>query len=212
MSHQPAAADQSASPLRISRDERFGLLRQRGAVVWLTGLSGAGKTTIARACERQLIEAGRVAYVLDGDEVRQGLSRDLGFSPTDRHEQIRRVGEVVRLFADAGVIVIVALISPYAADRAAARACAVDLTFLEVFVDASMSHCEARDTKGLYRQARNGTIGNLTGLGSPYEVPTAPDLRLSTGEQSVAESLAALWRLLGVRGLLLMHESTPSSL
>lgn len=202
MPMQPTASDHVAYLPRVSRDERAAILQQRGAVVWLTGISGAGKSTLARACERQLIQAGRFAYVLDGDDVRQGLSRDLGFSPADRHEQIRRVGEVARLFADAGAIVIVALISPYAADRAAARACAAELTFLEVHVDASVAHCETRDTKGLYRQARSGVIGNLTGLGSPYEVPTAPDLRLNTGEQSVAESMMALWQLLTSRGLL----------
>ncbi len=186
----------------MAHDPRRGSLQQGGAVIWLTGLSGTGKSTIAKALEGQLIRAGRAAYILDGDDLRHGLSRDLGFSPVDRHEHLRRVSEVARMFADAAVVVIVAVISPYAADRAAARACVADLPFIEVHVDAAVGVCEARDPKGLYRKARAGTIGNLTGIGAPYEVPTAPDLRLDTGSQSVPESVQVIWQVLSARGLL----------
>ena len=197
----------SFSPM--AHDLRVGFLRQPGGVVWLTGLSGAGKSTLAKELEARLVRAGRSAYILDGDDLRYGLSRDLGFSPTDRHEHMRRVGEVARLFADAAVVVIVAVISPYAADRAAARACAGDLPFIEVHVDASIDLCETRDPKGLYRLARAGSIANLTGIGAPYEIPSAAELHLDTGRQTVAESVQAIWQQLISRGLL--SESSPSA-
>jgi adenylyl-sulfate kinase len=152
-----------------------------GATVWFTGLSGSGKSTVAVAVERRLVAAGRPAYVLDGDNLRHGLNADLGFSPADRTENIRRVGEVARLMADAGVVALVPVISPYRADRDRARAIhgAAGVPFLEVFVDTPLATCESRDPKGLYAKARAGEITSFTGLDAPYEAPEAPDLRLT---------------------------------
>jgi bifunctional enzyme CysN/CysC len=152
-----------------------------GATVWFTGLSGSGKSTVAVAVERSLVAAGRPAYLLDGDNLRHGLNADLGFSAEDRTENIRRVGEVARLFADAGVVALVPVISPYRADRARARQIheALGLPFVEVFVDTPLALCEARDPKGLYARARAGEITGFTGIDDPYEAPEAPDLRLT---------------------------------
>jgi bifunctional enzyme CysN/CysC len=153
----------------------------RGATVWFTGLSGSGKSTVAVEVERALVAAGRAAYLLDGDNLRHGLNADLGFSADDRTENIRRVGEVARLFADAGVVALVPVISPYRADRARARAIheAVGLPFVEVFVDTPLAVCEARDPKGLYARARAGEIRGFTGIDDPYEPPERPDVRLT---------------------------------
>jgi adenylyl-sulfate kinase len=156
-----------------------------GCVVWLTGLSGAGKSTIATALEHRLFTLGMHTYVLDGDQMRQGLCRDLGYSVTDRIENIRRVGEVAALFADAGLIVIVAFISPFRAGREAARRRLSQDRFLEVFVNAPLEVCEQRDVKGLYAKARANLILEFTGVSSPYEQPLNPDLELRTHEQSV---------------------------
>jgi bifunctional enzyme CysN/CysC len=152
----------------------------RGATVWLTGLSGSGKSTVAAATERRLVDAGRPAYVLDGDNLRLGLNGDLGFSAADRTENVRRVGHVARLLADAGVVVLVPLISPYRADRDVVRELhvAAELPFLEVFVDTPLELCEQRDPKGLYKQARAGEIKGFTGIDDPYEAPNAPELVL----------------------------------
>jgi bifunctional enzyme CysN/CysC len=152
-----------------------------GATVWFTGLSGSGKSTVAVEVERSLVTAGRAAYLLDGDNLRHGLNADLGFSADDRSENIRRVGEVARLFADAGVVALVPVISPYAVDRARAREIheAVGLPFLEVFVDTPLDVCEARDPKGLYAKARAGELRGFTGIDDPYEAPEHPDLRLT---------------------------------
>jgi bifunctional enzyme CysN/CysC len=152
-----------------------------GATVWFTGLSGSGKSTVAVEVERRLVAAGRAAYVLDGDNLRHGLNGDLGFSAADRTENIRRVGEVARLFADAGVVALVPVISPYRADRDRVRAIHVEagLRFLEVWVDTPLELCEARDPKGLYAKARAGEITGFTGIDDPYEPPTQPDLRLT---------------------------------
>jgi bifunctional enzyme CysN/CysC len=154
-----------------------------GATVWFTGLSGSGKSTVAVAVERALVAAGRPAYLLDGDNLRHGLNADLGFSAEDRSENIRRVGEVARLFADAGVVALVPVISPYRADRDRTRAIhdGVGLPFVEVFVDTPLAVCEARDPKGLYARARAGEITGFTGIDDPYEAPTDPDLRLTPG-------------------------------
>jgi bifunctional enzyme CysN/CysC len=161
----------------VARSDRPSL----GATVWFTGLSGSGKSTVAVEVERALVARGRAAYLLDGDNVRHGLNADLGFSAADRSENIRRIGEVARLFADAGVIALVPVISPYRADRARARAIheAVGLPFLEVFVDTPLAVCEARDPKGLYAKARAGEITGFTGVDDPYEAPERPDLRLT---------------------------------
>ena len=152
----------------------------RGATVWLTGLSGSGKSTVAVECQRLLLETGRPAYVLDGDNLRHGLNADLGFSEADRDENVRRVGEVARLFADAGVVVLVPLISPYRRGRDHARAihAAVGLSFVEVFVDTPIEECERRDPKGLYAKARAGEIKGFTGIDDPYEAPRSPELVL----------------------------------
>jgi bifunctional enzyme CysN/CysC len=152
-----------------------------GATVWFTGLSGSGKSTVAVAVERALVAAGRPAYLLDGDNLRHGLNADLGFTAADRTENIRRVGEVARLFADAGVVALVPVISPYRADRDRARAVhdAAGVPFVEVFVDTPLAVCEARDPKGLYARARAGEITGFTGIDDPYEAPVAPDLRLT---------------------------------
>ncbi|MDH1632839.1 adenylyl-sulfate kinase [Pseudomonas mosselii] len=152
---------------------------RHGAVIWLTGLSGAGKSTLAEALAHQLDELGHACYVLDGDVLRTGLNADLGFSPEDRHENIRRTGEVAALFADAGLICIAALISPYRAGRAAARQ-ACKTGFHEVHVKADLATCEARDPKGLYRRARAGELTGFTGIDAPYEVPERPELVVET--------------------------------
>ncbi|TXN61423.1 adenylyl-sulfate kinase [Methylobacterium sp. WL6] len=181
------------------RETRWRSLSQRPAIAWFTGLSGAGKSSIANAVDRSLTEAGRHAMVLDGDNLRHGLNRDLGFTAADRAENIRRAAETARLMAEAGLVVIVSLISPFRAERATARQIAGDIPFLEVFIDTSLAVCEARDPKGLYDRARAGTIPNFTGISAPYEAPLDPDMTLVTDGLSVAESsrtlIAELMRL-----------------
>lgn len=183
----------------IARRDRERLLGQRGAVVWLTGLSGSGKSTIARELETRLYARGRLCCVLDGDNLRHGLCADLGFSAADRQENIRRLAHVAALFVDAGVLVLTAFISPFRADRALARTL-LGADFLEVFVDAPLATCEARDPKGLYRKARAGEIREFTGISSPYEPPERPELVLPTGERSLTENTAAVVDLLVARG------------
>lgn len=185
----------------VSRHDRERRLGQRGCVVWFTGLSGSGKSTVARAVEKHLHDQGRLVYVLDGDNIRHGLCADLGFSAADRTENIRRIGHVAALLADAGAIVLTAFISPFRSDRAQVRS-VLGADFLEVFVDAPLAVCEGRDPKGLYQKARAGKIPEFTGISSPYEPPEHPDLRLPTGAQSLAESAAAVQALLHARGLL----------
>ena len=166
---------------------------RRGLVVWMTGLSGSGKTTIAQEVERRLLAAGRHTYILDGDKLRRGLCSDLGFTDADRTENIRRVAETANLFRDAGVITLVTLISPFAASREEARRI-VGKSFLEVYVKASVETCKARDPKNLYKKALEGNIPNFTGLTSPYEPPTDPDLVLDTekwNEEECVETLTA---------------------
>jgi adenylyl-sulfate kinase len=175
----------------VDPDERARLLGQRGAVIWLTGLSGAGKSTIAYALERRLIADRHPAYVLDGDNVRLGLCSDLGFSPADRDENIRRVGEAAALFADAGVIAIASFISPYRAGRDRARAMAGD-RFIEVFLDVGVDVCERRDPKGLYRKARAGEIAEFTGVSAPYEAPLAAEVSLDTDALDVDQCVDQL--------------------
>ena len=166
----------------------------RGAVVWLTGLSGAGKSTLARALERELFTRGVRVYVLDGDNVRYGLTANLGFSPDDRMENIRRVGEVARLMADAGVVTLSAFISPYRADRRRAREIAREggCEFVEVYVSAPLEVCEQRDPKNLYKKARAGQIKQFTGIDAPYEAPEQPEIVVHTEALSVSESVAAI--------------------
>ncbi|MEU8633722.1 adenylyl-sulfate kinase [Amycolatopsis sp. NPDC048633] len=168
----------------------------RGATVWLTGLSASGKSSVAVELERRLVAAGRPAYLLDGDNLRHGLNKGLGFSPADRAENVRRVAEVARLFADAGVVAIASLISPYASDRASARAVSGDLPFVEVFVDTPLEVCEARDPKGMYAKARAGEIQGFTGIDAPYERPTSPDLVLRPADGDPAAMAAAIQALI----------------
>ncbi len=166
-------------------------------VLWFTGLSGAGKSTIAQAACQLLRAQGRRAVVLDGDELRRGLNRDLGFSAADRSENLRRTAEVAKLMADAGLVVIVALISPFRADRDLARALFEPGRFFEIFIDTSLVVAEARDPKGLYRRARSGQLQGFTGIGSPYEPPLAPDLRIATEQMAPEQAARSLIALLG---------------
>ena len=185
----------------ITRGDRERLLGQRGAVVWFTGLSGSGKSTVAHNLEERLAAAGRLTYVLDGDNVRHGLCADLGFGAADRTENIRRVGHVAALLADAGVLVLTSFISPYRADRERARAAGRTTRFHEVFIRAALAVCETRDPKGLYKKARAGQIAEFTGISAPYEAPEKPDLHLRTGDQDLPASVAAVHDLLAARGL-----------
>ena len=186
----------------ITRADRERLHGHRGVTIWFTGLSGSGKSTLARAAEEALFERGCQVYVLDGDNIRHGLNRDLGFSPADRTENIRRIGEVAKLFTDFGAIVLTAFISPYREDRNTARAVHAEGDFVEVLVDCSLEVCEGRDTKGLYKKARSGEIREFTGISAPYEPPEAPELTLNTSESSVEECVAQLLDYLKENGYL----------
>ena len=174
----------------VDREARAAAHGHRGAVLWFTGLSGSGKSTIGHRVERMLIERGAFAYVLDGDNIRHGLNSDLGFSPEDRIENIRRIGEVSRLFADSGALVVSAFISPYRKDRDRIRGLTGPGEFVEVFVDTPLEICEARDPKGLYKKARAGEISNFTGLDAPYEAPVSPEVHLETADLSIDEAAA----------------------
>lgn len=182
----------------VDRARRWATMGSQGLTVWLTGLSGAGKSTLAEATLATLTDAGRPAYILDADNLRHGLNRDLGFSPADRSENARRVAEVAWAVADAGLICLVPIISPYRADRAAARLRHEEsgLRFAEVFVDASVATCTARDPKGLYRRNASGTLAGLTGVDAPYEVPLSPDLHLRTDEGAVEPLVTAIVHLI----------------
>lgn len=180
----------------VDKDARASAHGHRGAVLWFTGLSGSGKSTIAHRVERMLIERGAFAYVLDGDNIRHGLNSDLGFAQKDRVENIRRIGEVARLFADAGGLILSAFISPYREDRDRVRRLMGPGEFIEVFVDTPLEICEARDPKGLYKKARAGEISNFTGLDAPYEAPTSPEVHLETENLSVDEAAGRVVRYL----------------
>lgn len=188
----------------ISRADRGKLLGQTGATLWFTGLSGSGKSTIAVALENELFKQGKLSYRLDGDNIRLGINQNLGFSHEDRKENIRRVGEVSKLFVDAGVIVLSSFISPYTDDRDLVRKIHEDsgLDFIEVFVDCSLAEAEHRDPKGLYKKARAGEIKNFTGISDPYEKPKNPELHLKTDKQSLEEEIAIIIQLLKDRALL----------
>jgi adenylylsulfate kinase len=185
----------------VSNEERLRRAGHRGAVVWITGLSGAGKTTLALAAERALFERGCQVFVLDGDKVRNGLCADLGFSLPERSENIRRIGETARLFYEAGQIVLVSAISPLRADRERARALIPSPHFLEVYCRCPLAVCEERDPKGLYRKARAGLLPEFTGISSPYEAPEAPDVLVDSAESSVEQEVARLLAALERRGV-----------
>ncbi|PKA41496.1 adenylyl-sulfate kinase [Rhizobium sullae] len=185
--------------LEINRGSRAVLMNQRPAVVWFTGLSGSGKSTVANSLEKLLHAKGRYTYVLDGDNIRHGLNRDLGFTTEDRVENIRRVAEVAKLMADAGLIVLVSFISPFRAERQLARAMMEKGDFFEVFIDTPIEECARRDPKGLYKRAITGEIKNFTGISSPYEPPENPELRLRTVGSDPDRLAMQVEELLGVR-------------
>src|ERR1700682_1547237 len=177
----------------VTREERAALLKQKGATLWFTGLSGSGKSTIAFTLEHALVQRGHLAYVLDGDNIRHGLNKNLGFSAADREENIRRIGEVAKLFADAGVITMTSFISPYRKDRDVVRALHVEgkLPFIEIHIATPIETCEQRDPKGLYKKARAGQLKGFTGIDDPYEAPDKPEILVET-EKHKPEEAAAL--------------------
>jgi bifunctional enzyme CysN/CysC len=181
--------------LDVNQAARAAIKQQTPRCIWFTGLSGSGKTTIANLLEKQLHAQGLHTYILDGDNVRHGLNRDLGFAEADRQENIRRVAEVAKLMLDAGLVVLVSFISPFRADRSSARSLFKDGEFVEVFVDTSLEQCERRDPKGLYAKARRGELKNFTGIDSPYEPPQQPDVHLQTGTTDAAELAGRLANL-----------------
>ena len=176
----------------MSKEVRQKMLGQKPVIIWFTGLSGSGKSTLSHGLEQKLLESGLVAYVLDGDNVRQGLNKDLDFSDKGREENIRRISEVAKLMLDAGLIVISAFISPFEKDREFCRSIVADDEFVEVYLNCSLEECERRDVKGLYKRARAGEIKKFTGIDSPYEVPDHAELNINTKELSVEESLAQI--------------------
>ncbi len=188
----------------VSRRDRYQILRQKGATIWFTGLSGSGKSTISAALERALFKLGKLSYRLDGDNVRLGINKNLGFSEADRKENIRRIGEVAKLFGDAGTISLSSFISPYAADRDEVRRLheAADLRFVEVFVDCPLSEAERRDPKGLYKRARAGEIRNFTGIDDPYEEPVRPEIHLRTDRLTVEEEVSEIIDYLERNGII----------
>jgi adenylylsulfate kinase len=199
-------ADQKATNVtwhdhRVSRQDREKIKGQKSAVLWFTGLSACGKSTIANTVDHMLSEMGRHTYLLDGDNIRMGLNKNLGFSAEDRAENIRRIGEVSKLFADAGVITLTAFISPYKVDRDNVRALLKPGEFIEVFVDASLETCEKRDPKGLYKKARAGEIKNFTGISDPYEAPEKPELVLDSNTKGIDELAGEVVAYLKSKGL-----------
>lgn len=187
----------------VTRADRARLLGQKGATIWFTGLSGSGKSTVAVALEKVLFERGKLSYRLDGDNVRLGINKNLGFSAEDRAENIRRIGEIAKLFVDSGVIVLSSFVSPYRADRDLVRKLHEDagMDFIEVYVDVPLAEAEKRDPKGLYKKARAGQIKNFTGIDDPYEAPEKPELVLPSHEMSLQAEVAAVLDLLAARGI-----------
>ena len=188
----------------ISRSDRSRLMQQKGATLWFTGLSGSGKSTVAVALEEALFERGHLCYRLDGDNIRLGINKNLGFSAEDRTENIRRIGEIAKLFVDASVIALTSFISPYRDDRDQVRALHAesDMPFIEVFVDCSLEEAEKRDPKGLYKKARAGEIKNFTGIDDPYEAPSNPEIHLHTDQMTLAEEVEILINYLEAHGIL----------
>jgi len=187
-------------PGKITRDDRISLMKQKGGTIWLTGLSGSGKSTIAVELEHALIENKHQAYILDGDNIRHGLNKNLGFSPEDRSENIRRIGEVAKLFTDANIITITAFISPYRQDRDNARKLFKAGEFIEIYVKCPLEVCEQRDTKGLYKKARKGEVKEFTGISAPYEEPLNPELTIDTSKMSIEESTRTIIAYLEEKG------------
>ena len=186
---------------KITREDRERLLNQKGCVLWFTGLPSSGKSTLANEVAHLLHQRGHLTYVLDGDNIRHGLNKDLGFSPEDREENIRRIGEVAKLFADAGVIALTAFVSPYRKDRNRARSLLEDGRFIEVYVNCPVQVCESRDPKGLYKKAKAGEIPQFTGISAPYEPPENPEIEVRTDEMSVSEAAQAVIRYLEDQGI-----------
>jgi adenylylsulfate kinase len=199
---QPKSKNITWSHSKVTEEERRKLLGHGAATVWFTGLSGSGKSTIAITLEKLLVERQISAYVLDGDNIRQGLNDNVGFSPEDRTENIRRIGEVSKLFNDAGVIVLTAFISPYRVDRDRVREILPEGKFVEVLVDCPLDEAERRDPKGLYKKARAGEIPEFTGISAPYEEPEKPELVVKTAEHSIDECVEQVLACLQERGVL----------
>jgi len=197
----------------VSREDRYDILRQRGVTVWFTGLSGSGKSTIAVALEQALYQKGKLSYRLDGDNVRLGINKNLGFSEEDRKENIRRIGEVAKLFGDAGTISLSSFISPYKADRDEVRSLheAANIAFVEVHVDCSLAEAEKRDPKGLYKKARAGEIKNFTGIDDPYEAPVDPEIHLHTDEMTLEQEVEIILEYLHENGVILNEKFTRAS-
>lgn len=193
---ETASANIVWHPHDVTRAERAQQKRQQPCIIWLTGLSGAGKSTLANALEGELYHRGHHSYLLDGDNVRHGLNKDLGFSDMDRVENIRRIGEVAKLFVDAGLIVITAFISPFRTDRMMVRNLIGPGEFIEIYVKASLETCESRDPKGLYKKARAGQIKNFTGIDSPYEAPEQAELTINSGDEPVENCVQQLVKFL----------------
>ncbi len=185
---QPKSTHITAHDFAVPRARREGLMGHRGVTVWFTGLSASGKTTVSRRVDQLLTERGVHCMILDGDNIRHGLNRDLGFSPEDRAENIRRIGEVAKLLTEAGLVTLVAFISPYRKDRDHARSIQPKDVFIEVYLDSPVEVCEARDPRGLYRKARAGEIPEFTGISAPYEAPLKPELVLYTASETPEES------------------------
>lgn len=188
----------------ITIDDRSALLGQKGATLWFTGLSGSGKSTVAVALEKALFECGKLSYRLDGDNIRLGINKNLGFSAEDRTENIRRIGEIAKLFVDSGVIALSSFISPYRADRDQVRALHLesDFAFIEIFVDCALAEAEKRDPKGLYKKARAGEIKNFTGIDDPYEAPSSPEIHLHTDQMSLEQEVATIMTYLERQGFI----------
>jgi adenylylsulfate kinase len=186
----------------ITKDDRERLLGQKGVTLWFTGLPQSGKSTLATEVEKRLFEMGHITYILDGDNIRHGLNKNLGFSPEDREENIRRIGEVANLFRQAGIINMTAFISPYRADRQNARALAKEGEFIEIFCKCSLEVCENRDTKGLYKKARAGEIPEYTGISAPYEEPENPELTVETDQVTVEDGATKIISYLEKNGMI----------
>lgn len=194
-------------PSHIERDDRARLNHHRSCVLWFTGLSGSGKSTLAYEVEHELYRLQCRAYVLDGDNIRHGLNADLGFSPEDRTENIRRIAQVAKLFVDAGLITGTAFISPNRTDRAMARSLFGDGDFIEIYVKCSLDECERRDPKGLYRKAKAGEISNFTGISAPYEAPQRPEIVIESEKQTVRESVEQIIDYLSSKGYFAMESN-----